>query len=51
MFSKSFFGGIVFLILAAFTLSARAAERVVNLTFVVFSDIYEMAERDGRGGP
>lgn len=31
-------------------LSARAAERVVNLTFVVFSDIYEMAERDGRGG-
>lgn len=31
-------------------LSARAAERVVTLTFVVFSDIYEMAERDGRGG-
>ncbi len=31
-------------------LPARAAERVVNLTFVVFSDIYEMAERDGRGG-
>lgn len=50
MFSKSFFGGIIFLILAAFALPAHAAERVVNLTFVVFSDIYEMAERDGRGG-
>lgn len=37
-------------LLAAFALPARAAERVVNLTFVVFSDIYEMAERDGRGG-
>ncbi|MBI1981174.1 MAG: bifunctional metallophosphatase/5'-nucleotidase [Methylocystis sp.] len=34
----------------AIALPARAAERVVNLTFVVFSDIYEMAERDGRGG-
>ncbi|MFO1103719.1 MAG: bifunctional UDP-sugar hydrolase/5'-nucleotidase [Methylocystis sp.] len=34
----------------AFPLPARAAERIVNLTFVVFSDIYEMAERDGRGG-
>ncbi len=34
----------------AVALPARAAERVVNLTFVVFSDIYEMAERDGRGG-
>jgi 2',3'-cyclic-nucleotide 2'-phosphodiesterase (5'-nucleotidase family) len=32
-----------------FRLSARAPS-VVNLTFVVFSDIYEMAERDGRGG-
>jgi len=31
-------------------LPVRAAERVVNLTFVVFSDIYEMSERDGRGG-
>ena len=38
------------LALGIFTLPARAAERVVNLTFVVFSDIYEMAERDGRGG-
>lgn len=34
----------------AIALPARAGERVVNLTFVVFSDIYEMAERDGRGG-
>lgn len=34
----------------AFTLPASTAERVVNLTFVVFSDIYEMSERDGRGG-
>ncbi|MGD9542768.1 MAG: bifunctional UDP-sugar hydrolase/5'-nucleotidase [Methylocystis sp.] len=28
----------------------HAAARVVGVTFVVFSDIYEMAERDGRGG-
>jgi len=34
----------------ALALPARAAERVVDLTLVVFSDIYEMAERDGRGG-
>jgi 5'-nucleotidase/UDP-sugar diphosphatase len=34
----------------AFAFPAQAAERIVNLTFVVFSDIYEMAERDGRGG-
>ncbi|MBM3576771.1 MAG: bifunctional metallophosphatase/5'-nucleotidase [Alphaproteobacteria bacterium] len=34
----------------AFALPAHAGERIVNLTFVVFSDIYEMAERDGRGG-
>jgi 5'-nucleotidase/UDP-sugar diphosphatase len=36
--------------IVSLALSARAAERVVNLTLVVFSDIYEMSERDGRGG-
>lgn len=50
-----FFGmrraGLTFLILlSTIVFPARAAERVVNLSFVVFSDIYEMAERDGRGG-
>lgn len=34
----------------ALAFPARAAERAVNVTLVVFSDIYEMAERDGRGG-
>ena len=34
----------------AFALPARAAEHVVNLTLIVFSDIYEMSEKDGRGG-
>jgi 2',3'-cyclic-nucleotide 2'-phosphodiesterase (5'-nucleotidase family) len=29
---------------------AQAAERIVNATLVVFSDIYEMAEKNGRGG-
>ncbi|MBM3651769.1 MAG: bifunctional metallophosphatase/5'-nucleotidase, partial [Alphaproteobacteria bacterium] len=43
--------GLAFLVLlAAFAFPAHAAERVVNLAFVVFSDIYELAERDGRGG-
>ncbi|MEF3365490.1 bifunctional UDP-sugar hydrolase/5'-nucleotidase [Methylocystis sp. 9N] len=42
--------GLAFIILLAAALPARAAERVVNLTLVVFSDIYEMAEKDGRGG-
>ncbi len=50
MFSKSCFGGVIFLILLTVALPAHAVERVVNLAFVVFSDIYEMAERDGRGG-
>ncbi len=40
---------ILFLLLTV-AFPARAAERVVNLTFVVFSDIYELGERDGRGG-
>lgn len=30
--------------------SAQAAERTVNATLLVFSDIYEMAETNGRGG-
>ncbi len=30
--------------------SAHAAERTVDVTLLVFSDIYEMAEKDGRGG-
>ena len=33
-----------------FALPAQAAPRVVDVTFLVFSDIYEMAERNGRGG-
>ncbi|MGJ0396107.1 MAG: bifunctional metallophosphatase/5'-nucleotidase [Methylocystis sp.] len=41
---------LTFLVLLIVAFPARAAERVVNLSFVVFSDIYEMAERDGRGG-
>ncbi len=41
---------LTFLVLATIAFPARAAERVVNLAFVVFSDFYEMAERDGRGG-
>lgn len=39
---------IVILILLA--LPASAAERVVDVTLDVFSDIYEMSEKDGRGG-
>ncbi|MFA6207702.1 MAG: metallophosphoesterase, partial [Methylocystis sp.] len=50
MFRKLQRSGIILFLLAAFAFPARAAERVVTLTFVVFSDIYEMAERDGRGG-
>ena len=40
------------LALTTLVLPALAAERerVVKLSFVVFSDIYETAERDGRGG-
>jgi 5'-nucleotidase / UDP-sugar diphosphatase len=37
-------------LLTAVALPARAAERVVGVTLVVFSDIYEMSEKDGRGG-
>jgi 5'-nucleotidase / UDP-sugar diphosphatase len=36
--------------LLLFPLQAQAAERTVNATLVVFSDIYEMAEKNGRGG-
>ncbi len=50
MFRKFRRATAILLLQAAFTLPVRAAERVVNLTFVVFSDIYEMSERDGRGG-
>lgn len=39
---------LAFLILA--TLPACAAPRVVNATLLVFSDIYEMAGKNGRGG-
>jgi 2',3'-cyclic-nucleotide 2'-phosphodiesterase (5'-nucleotidase family) len=37
-------------LLAANALPARAGERVVDVSLVVFSDIYEMAEKNGRGG-
>jgi 5'-nucleotidase/UDP-sugar diphosphatase len=37
-------------LLAAHALPARAGERVVDVSLVVFSDIYEMAEKNGRGG-
>ncbi|MCQ4191194.1 bifunctional metallophosphatase/5'-nucleotidase [Methylocystis suflitae] len=50
MFRKLQRSSAILFLLAAFAFPAHAAERVVNLTFVVFSDIYEMAERDGRGG-
>ncbi|WP_457796976.1 bifunctional metallophosphatase/5'-nucleotidase [Methylocystis sp. S23] len=36
--------------LSLFVLPAHAAERTVNATLLVFSDIYEMAEKNGRGG-
>ncbi len=43
---------VIFLALALASpiLPARAAERAVSVTLVVFSDIYDMAEKDGRGG-
>lgn len=37
-------------IAALSALPALASPRVVDLTFLVFSDIYEMAEKNGRGG-
>jgi 2',3'-cyclic-nucleotide 2'-phosphodiesterase (5'-nucleotidase family) len=40
---------VLFLSLASLG-PARAAERVVDVTLLVFSDIYEMDGRDGRGG-
>jgi 5'-nucleotidase / UDP-sugar diphosphatase len=36
--------------LLLFPLQAQAAERLVNATLLVFSDIYEMTEKNGRGG-
>ncbi|WP_363349198.1 bifunctional UDP-sugar hydrolase/5'-nucleotidase [Methylocystis echinoides] len=40
----------VVLFLLALSCESAAAERLVNLTLLVFSDIYEMDERNGRGG-
>ncbi|MCC3244302.1 bifunctional metallophosphatase/5'-nucleotidase [Methylocystis sp. WRRC1] len=40
--------GLLLLLIAA--LPAAAAPRVVNVTLLVFSDIYEIAEKNGRGG-
>lgn len=40
---------LAFLLLAAAS-PALAAQRVVKATLLVFSDIYEMAEQNGRGG-
>lgn len=38
------------ILLALCALPAHAGERTVHATLVVFSDIYEISERDGRGG-
>lgn len=50
MFFEMRRAGLAFLILLTVVLPARAGERGANVTLVVFSDIYEMAEKDGRGG-
>lgn len=50
MFRKLQRSSAILFLLAAVANPAHAAGRVVNLTFLVFSDIYEISERDGRGG-